>query len=57
MGSVTSSSVEHMGSGLTYLLWYVMCGAVVALTIGVGAGLFYWGKRREKRERGQNPPS
>ncbi|MDH3622678.1 MAG: hypothetical protein OES69_10840 [Myxococcales bacterium] len=46
-----------MGSGLTYLLWYVMCGAVVALTVGVGAGLFYWGKRREKRERGQDPPS
>ncbi len=46
-----------MGSGLTYLLWYVMCGAVVALTIGVGAGLLYWGKRREKREQGQDPPS
>ena len=46
-----------MGTGLTYLLWYVMCGAVVALTIGVGVGLFYWGKRREKRERRQKPPS
>ncbi|MEM7434715.1 MAG: hypothetical protein AAF436_06145 [Myxococcota bacterium] len=46
-----------MGSGLTYLLWYVMCGGVVAITIGVGVGLFFIGKRRERRERREPPPS
>lgn len=46
-----------MGSGLTYLLWYVMCGAVVAVTVGVGVGLFFVGKRREKRRQGGGPPS
>ncbi|MEM8606451.1 MAG: hypothetical protein AAGF92_05075 [Myxococcota bacterium] len=46
-----------MGSGLTYLLWYVMCGLVVAITVGVGFALFYVGKRRERREKDDPPPS
>lgn len=46
-----------MGSGLTYLLWYVMCGVFVAITVGVGAALFFAGKRRERREKGDRPPS
>jgi hypothetical protein len=46
-----------MGTGVTTLLWYGACGGVVLLTIVVGAGLFMWGTRREKRNRPKLPPS
>jgi hypothetical protein len=46
-----------MGTGITTLLWYGLCGGFVALTILVGVGLFTWGMRREKRKRPDQPPS
>ena len=46
-----------MGTGLTTFLWYGLCAGVVLLVFAVGAGLFFWGTRREKRRRERKPPS
>jgi len=46
-----------MGTGVTTLFSYGLCGAVVALTIVVGIGLYLWGKHREKRRKQNRPPS
>ncbi len=45
-----------MGSGLTYLFWYFLCALTVGGIVGVGAGLYFWGRRREKREGRRLPP-
>jgi hypothetical protein len=46
-----------MGTGLTTILWYGLCGGVVAFTVVVGLGLFLWGAHKEKRRRRAQPPS
>ena len=46
-----------MGTGLVTILWYVMCGGFVALTVAVGVGLFIYGERKEKRRKRNGPPS
>ena len=46
-----------MGTGLVTIFWYVACGGFVALTIGVGVGLFMWGKHKENRRKQGGPPS
>jgi hypothetical protein len=46
-----------MGTGLTTILLYGLCGGVVAFTMIVGLGLFMWGTHKEKRRRRAQPPS
>jgi hypothetical protein len=46
-----------MGTGLTTILWYALCGGFVGLTIFIGVGLFLWGAHRDKHRRRDQPPS